>query len=109
MGPRTRVWLFLGTVLQALFTMAAALLLWKGGQSSFSTNGPTWTNPEGFAAIAFISASMGLQGIMGKRVNTEFATTSASEYVEQNSLMSILSSSRVNLRMVRTHGRPQVV
>ena len=75
-GSRSRGWLFLGTFVQALFTMAAAILLWKGGQPSHSTNGPTWTNLEGYAAIAFASASMGLQGIMGKRVNTQFATTS---------------------------------
>lgn len=77
MGSRTRAWLFLGTMVQALFTMAAGLLLWKGGHSSVATDGPSWTNIEGFAAIAFSSASMGLQGIMGKRMNTEFATTSA--------------------------------
>ena len=69
---RSRGWLFLGTFV--LFTMAAAILLWKGGEPSFSTNGPT--NVEGYAAFAFVSASMGLQGIMGKRVNTQFATTS---------------------------------
>ncbi|KAF8579645.1 hypothetical protein K439DRAFT_1637732 [Ramaria rubella] len=75
MGSRTRAWLFLGTIIQALFTMAAAILLWKGGQTSFGSRGPTWTNAEGYAALAFASASMGLQGIMGKRVNTQFATT----------------------------------
>lgn len=75
-GPRSRAWLFLGTMIQALFTMAAAILLWKGGQSDFPTHGSTWTNVESYTAIAFASASMGLQGIMGKRVNTQFATTS---------------------------------
>jgi len=76
MGNKTRLWLFVGTFIQALFTMAAAILLWKGNQSSFGAHGPTWTNAEGFAALALASASMGLQGIMGKRVNTQFATTS---------------------------------
>jgi len=75
MGNKTRLWLFLGTFIQALFTMAAAILLWKGNQSSFGALGPTWTKPTGFAALGFASASMGLQGIMGKRVNTQFATT----------------------------------
>ncbi|KAF8524480.1 hypothetical protein JB92DRAFT_2806579 [Gautieria morchelliformis] len=74
-GSRTRLWLFLGTVIQALCLLAAGLLLWKTGQPSFSTEGPTWISVEGYAAIAFASASMGLQGIMGKRVNTQFATT----------------------------------
>ncbi|KAF8524478.1 hypothetical protein JB92DRAFT_2881220 [Gautieria morchelliformis] len=77
MGTRTRAWLFLGTMFQALCSLAAALLLWKGGQSGGfrPTDGPAWNNPEGYAAIAFASASMGLQGIMAKRLNTEFATT----------------------------------
>jgi MFS family permease len=75
-GSRTRLWLFLGTIIQALCLLVAGVLLWKGGQPSFPTAGPTWTNVEGYAAIAFASASMGLQGIMGKRVNTQFATTS---------------------------------
>ena len=62
---------------QALCTILAALVLWMGYQDdqSFPTR-PVWTSPYGFAAIAFASASMGLQGIMGKRVNTQFATTS---------------------------------
>ncbi|KIJ35264.1 hypothetical protein M422DRAFT_180927 [Sphaerobolus stellatus SS14] len=75
LGNKTRRWLVLGTFIQTLFTMAAAILLWKNNQSSFGALGPTWTKPEGFAALGFASASMGLQGIMGKRVNTQFATT----------------------------------
>lgn len=70
----------LGTALQALFTALAAIAVWRGGQPSFA-NGradPTWTNAAGFVALGFASASLGLQGIMGKRVNTQFATTSAS-------------------------------
>ena len=80
MGSKTRAWLFLGTFLQALFTMAAALCAWKSGQPSVTDSRaePVWTNALTFAAIGFMSASMGLQGIMGKRVNTQFATTSAS-------------------------------
>ena len=69
----------LGTFLQALFTMAAALAIWKSGEAS-TTNArddPAWHNALSFVCIAFMSASMGLQGIMGKRVNTQFATTSA--------------------------------
>ncbi|GJJ10301.1 hypothetical protein Clacol_004527 [Clathrus columnatus] len=75
MGAKSRIWLFLGTVIQAMFTLAAAILLLKGRQSSFSTGGPSWTNVEGYFALGLASASMGLQGIMGKRVNTQFATT----------------------------------
>ena len=79
MGAKTRAWLALGIFLQALFTMAAALAIWKSGEAS-TTNArddPAWHNALSFVCIAFMSASMGLQGIMGKRVNTQFATTSA--------------------------------
>ncbi len=78
MGPKTRAWLFLGTMIQALFTMAAALTAWKSGQGSIAEvrGDPAWSNALTFVAIAFMSASLGLQGIMGKRVNTQFATTS---------------------------------
>ncbi|KZT68923.1 hypothetical protein DAEQUDRAFT_727349 [Daedalea quercina L-15889] len=77
MGPQTRAWLMLGTFIQALFTMAAALAAWKSGQISVATDrfNPAWTNALTFVAVGFMSASVGLQGIMGKRVNTQFATT----------------------------------
>ncbi|TBU55081.1 hypothetical protein BD310DRAFT_934395 [Dichomitus squalens] len=77
MGAQTRAWLFLGTLIQALFTMAAALTAWKSGQGSVAEvrGNPAWTNADTFVAIGFMSASMGLQGIMGKRVNTQFTTT----------------------------------
>jgi len=77
MGAKTRAWLVLGTFIQALLTMAAALAVWKGGQGSIASvrGDPAWTNARSFAALGFASASIGLQGIMGKRVNTQFATT----------------------------------
>lgn len=77
MGAKSRSWLCLGTFIQALFTMAAALLVWKSGQGSVASSrgDPAWTDAETFVALGFMSASMGLQGIMGKRVNTQFATT----------------------------------
>jgi len=77
MGDRTRAWLALGTFIQALFTMAAAIALWKSGQGSIGTTrgDPSWTNASTFACLGLLSASLGLQGIMGKRVNTQFATT----------------------------------
>ncbi|KAA1473103.1 hypothetical protein DENSPDRAFT_222914 [Dentipellis sp. KUC8613] len=77
MGARTRAWLALGTFIQALFTMAAAICLWKSGQGSVAgfRGDPVWTNASTFACLGFMSASLGLQGIMGKRVNTQFATT----------------------------------
>ncbi|TFY68195.1 hypothetical protein EVG20_g3650 [Dentipellis fragilis] len=76
-GARTRAWLALGTFIQALFTMAAAICLWKSGQGSIAgfRGDPVWTNASTFACLGFMSASLGLQGIMGKRLNTQFATT----------------------------------
>ncbi|EPQ50389.1 hypothetical protein GLOTRDRAFT_141505 [Gloeophyllum trabeum ATCC 11539] len=77
MGPKTRLWLFLGTMIQALFTMAAAVCVWQSGDPSVADErgDPAWTAPLTYVALGFMSASLGLQGIMGKRVNGQFATT----------------------------------
>ncbi|KAI6046647.1 hypothetical protein EDC04DRAFT_2557684 [Pisolithus marmoratus] len=76
-GCKTRLWMILGTFIQTLFTMAAAIAIWKSGQRSVSDSrdDPAWTNAVSFVCIGFMSASMGLQGIMGKRLNTQFTTT----------------------------------
>jgi len=76
-GAKTRMWLFWGTFIQCLFTMAASLAIWKCDQRSVSLarGEPNWTNALGFVGLGFASASIGLQGIMGKRVNSQFATT----------------------------------
>ncbi|KAI6017121.1 hypothetical protein EDC04DRAFT_3093457 [Pisolithus marmoratus] len=76
-GCKTRLWMILGTFIQTLFTMAAAIAIWKSGQRSVSDSrdDPAWTNAFSFVCIGFMSASMGLQGIMGKRLNTQFTTT----------------------------------
>lgn len=62
--------------------MGAAISLWKSGQGSLSSTRaePAWTNARTYACLGLMSVSMGLQGIMGKRVNTQFATTSASPF-----------------------------
>jgi len=36
---------------------------------------PSWTNAKGMAALGFLSATMGLQGIIGKRVGSPMNTT----------------------------------
>ena len=76
-GNNKRVWLILGTIIQSLFTMGAALTNWQSGESAVADNrgDPSWTNALSFVALGFASASIGLQGIMGKRVNSQFATT----------------------------------
>ncbi|KAF8189322.1 hypothetical protein BJ912DRAFT_1105452 [Pholiota molesta] len=62
---------------KALFTMAAAIAFWKAGQPSISNarDDPAWTNTLTFVGVAFMSASLGVQGILGKRLNTQFGTT----------------------------------
>jgi len=76
-GAHKRLWLIAGTFIQTLFTMAGAIAFWKAGQPSISNarDDPAWTNALSFVGLAFISASLGVQGILGKRLNTQFGTT----------------------------------
>ncbi|KAG2127131.1 hypothetical protein DEU56DRAFT_533777 [Suillus clintonianus] len=77
LGCKTRLWLVLGTFIQTVFTMIAAIVIWKNNQSSVADarDNPAWTSTLSFVCIGFMSASMGLQGIMAKRINTQFTTT----------------------------------
>jgi hypothetical protein len=114
MGCKSRAWLMLGTFIQALFTMSAALTIWKSGSASVadSRGDPLWTDALSFACVSFLSLSLGLQGIMGKRVNTQFTTTSAfarifsPRYVYLTFIIFFFNSC-VNNNLVRTHVRPQ--
>ncbi|KIJ99303.1 hypothetical protein K443DRAFT_680027 [Laccaria amethystina LaAM-08-1] len=76
-GAHKRIWLISGTFIQAVLTMAAAIAFWKSGQPSISNarDDPAWTNVATFVGLAFMSASLGVQGIVGKRLNTQFGTT----------------------------------
>lgn len=82
-GQRKRSWLVMGTSIQSVLTMAAAISLWKAGQGSIASDrgDPSWTNVLTFVGIAFMSASLGVQGVMGKRLNTQFTTTSAYQII----------------------------
>ncbi|BGP27255.1 hypothetical protein JCM10295v2_006219 [Rhodotorula toruloides] len=76
-GSRRRWWIMTATFIMALFTMAAALCAHFSHESSvaeFRTNA-SWRNAKGMAALGFASASLGLQGIVAKRLNTNFATS----------------------------------
>ncbi|KNZ79449.1 hypothetical protein J132_09825 [Termitomyces sp. J132] len=77
LGPLKRIWLIAGTILQALLTMAAAVTLWQSGEPSIADTraDPSWNNVLSFVALAFMSASLGVQGVLGKRLNTQFGTT----------------------------------
>ncbi|KAG6813282.1 hypothetical protein H0H92_012437 [Tricholoma furcatifolium] len=57
--------------------MAAAIAIWKSGQPGIANEraDPSWTNALSFVCLAFMSASLGVQGILGKRLNTQFGTT----------------------------------
>lgn len=78
LGVRTRIWLIGGTFIQCLLTMAASIAIWQSGQAKDLANErdqPSWSNVQTFVALGFMSASLGLQGIMAKRLNTQFTTT----------------------------------
>jgi hypothetical protein len=109
-GPHTRIWLFTGTMIQALFTMVAAVTLWKSGDMSVSDAraDPTWTHPLSFVALAFMSASLGLQGNQGKRLNTQFGTTSKPLFILSLLLVENMCS-RSNDRLGGTDGGPEIV
>jgi hypothetical protein len=66
-------------MMQALLTMAASITIWKSGEASVAVfrDEPAWSNLLSFVCVAFASASLGLQGVMGKRLDTPFSTTSA--------------------------------
>jgi hypothetical protein len=78
-GPVKRIWQVGTSLVQALLTMAAAIVIWKSGESSVagSREDPAWTNVLTFVGLTFISLSLGLQGVQGKRLDTHFGTTSA--------------------------------
>ncbi|WWC67328.1 uncharacterized protein I206_101236 [Kwoniella pini CBS 10737] len=76
-GARRRTWLVLASFIQALLAMAASLAAHYSGQNGIANHrgDPSWTNASGMAALAFISATMGIQGIVGKRVASPMNTT----------------------------------
>jgi len=77
MGPHTRGWLVSGTVAQAALTLIAGICIEQSKQDSIAIvrGEPSWTNGLTFIGLALMAASLGLQGIMAKRLNTHFSTT----------------------------------
>jgi len=63
--------------MQAGLTLGACLTAQHSHQSGFAGTraDPSWTDTLGFIALAFASASMGLQGYQGTRLGSQFATT----------------------------------
>lgn len=93
-GPKKRAWLISGTLIQAGFTLAAALCAWANGkfpslprfefvlihaligESSFAgsrgSEFANWGTVFGFCALGFASAAMGLQAHVGVRIGNIF-------------------------------------
>ncbi|EIW73015.1 hypothetical protein TREMEDRAFT_37110 [Tremella mesenterica DSM 1558] len=77
MGARRRSWLFLSAAIQVLLTIAGTLCAHFSEQNgvALDRDHPSWTNALGMLALAFLSATIGLQGIVGKRVGSPMNTT----------------------------------
>ncbi|GAA5824664.1 hypothetical protein JCM11251_005294 [Rhodosporidiobolus azoricus] len=76
-GPKRRSWVMFATFLMALLSLAAALCAKYSGEASvaqYRTEG-SWHSATGMAALGFASATLGLQGIVAKRLNTAFGTS----------------------------------
>ncbi|WWD22660.1 hypothetical protein CI109_107153 [Kwoniella shandongensis] len=74
---KKRTWLVLATFMQVLLAMAAALTAHFSGESGLASSRgePSWRTPLGMAALGFLSATMGIQGIVGKRIGSPMNTT----------------------------------
>ncbi|KAF5336506.1 hypothetical protein D9611_006584 [Ephemerocybe angulata] len=69
-GTHKRGWLFAGTLIQALLSLTAAYTFWDLEDHS----GPV-SSLRHLAGVACLSASLGVQGIMARRLGTQFSTT----------------------------------
>ncbi|KAJ7150961.1 hypothetical protein C8R43DRAFT_493765 [Mycena crocata] len=77
LGPHTRLWLVSGTMVQALITLLAGVCIQMSGEGSIAPGRaqPSWTNGWTSVGLALMAASLGLQGVMSKRLNTHFSTS----------------------------------
>ncbi|GAA6008094.1 hypothetical protein JCM11491_001880 [Sporobolomyces phaffii] len=76
-GAKKRWWIMTATFIMSLLTMAAALCAHFSNEPSvaeFRTEA-SWRSATGMAALGFASASLGLQGIVSKRINSQFGTS----------------------------------
>lgn len=71
------MWLFAGTLFQAVCTAAAAIAIWQSGSAKIAQDSsvPAWYNTLTFVGMGFVSYSMGLQGAMGRHLNSPFGAT----------------------------------
>lgn len=65
------------TALQSGFLMAAYIALTYANAASYASDRGdlAWHSARAFIALGFMSASLGMQGIVGKRLNTHYGTT----------------------------------
>ncbi|WVQ95958.1 hypothetical protein IAU59_003057 [Kwoniella sp. CBS 9459] len=77
LGGKKRVWLMAATLGQMMFMGAAALSAHYSGETGFADGRgePSWDTTRGMAALAFLSATMGLQGAVGCRLGSPLAST----------------------------------
>jgi len=76
-GPTSRMWLFVGTLFQAVCTAAAAVAIWQSNSQKIAQDSsvPAWHAALTFVGMGFISYTMGLQGAMARHLNTPYGAT----------------------------------
>jgi hypothetical protein len=79
---KTRGWHIVACLLSTLLSLAGTLCLVDGaryglGTEAISRTELAWRGARGLAGMGFLSASLGLQGAIAKRLNSAFATTGA--------------------------------
>lgn len=69
---RSRARIVTSAVLQLLLTIIAAVTAYNTDGTTFNLSraNPSWHNPFGYATLALLSMSMGLQGIVGESLGT---------------------------------------
>ena len=73
---KSRARIVTSAVLQMLLTVAAAVTAYNTDGTTFnlSRSNPSWHNAFGYATLALLSMSMGLQGVVGESLGTGVST-----------------------------------
>lgn len=74
-GSHKRGWLVAGTLIQAALTLCSAYAFWQIERRPLVSIAALDT-VQHFIGVACLSASLGVQGIMARRLGTQFSTTS---------------------------------
>ncbi|GAA5963131.1 hypothetical protein JCM8115_001030 [Rhodotorula mucilaginosa] len=75
-GVKKRWWLMTATSMMGLMTLAATLCAHFSGEPSIAEyrTEASWQYAKGMAALCFASAALGLQGVVSRRLNSQFGT-----------------------------------